>query len=536
MTQPIPRQRRLASCGAAILLALGVFAGCESDSPTGNDPTPPADVDEYLKTLPEWESFAEIRPDGEEAVGSPVDTTLTGASGEFQCSISSYDMTRTPDKVVLFNPDSEVMWLGALIQGDGYKNGLGSLQELPIRQRAPLTISIDLLTQNNTRTVSDPDLGSVNEAIGELIEAANVAGHRAGTTFTFDQKTSHSLEQSSLELGISVRFLAGSVKSNLSIEQTVERNSLTAYFAQRMFTTSMVLPQVPSELFSDAFTTARLQQQIEAGAVGPENPPVYLSSITWGRLLMVTMTSSYSMSEMTAALNATRGSLGGGSVSGHDLEVLQQSEFRVSGVGGDAAGVDDLLRNGQLSDYFDTDASLTTARPIGFTLRNLADNSTALVSETTRYNVLECAPVQGPVSGGRYRLTLLRLFVVAADGCDGILAPAPELYYRFDTDSGAGLSVLAQRSAANAVQTAEGSSLVLNAAREVDLYYDGRNRLRILGYAWDYDADSADEQIGSWDLFYGAPISNGTRYFTRSGSGCSVRLYLDIQRVGDLFD
>jgi hypothetical protein len=531
-----PRSRHAAAAPIATLgLMVYLLAGCGEDSPTSPPPATPADVDSYMATLPSWNTFAGVQPDFEEPVGNPADTTITGANGDYQCSVTTYDMLRTPDKMVLFNPDSEVLWLGALIQGRGYKDGLGSLKELPIRQRAPLEVSIDLLTENNTRTVENPALNSVNQAIGGLIEAATLAGHRAGTTFSYDQTSSHSLEQSSLQLGIAVRFLGSEVTSSLSVDRTVERNTLTAYFLQRMFTTSMVLPQTPAEVFSDDFTAQRLQEQIDAENIGPENPPVFVSSITWGRMLMVTMTSTYSVSEMVAALNATRSSLGGGSVEGHDLEVLQESEFRARGVGGDAQGVDAMLQEGRLAEYFDTESDLTTARPIAYTLRNLANNDAAMVSEMTRYNVMECAPVLGEVTGGRYRVTLLRLYLVA-DGCDGAFNPSPEVYFDFDYDAGAGFQAFAARSSGNAATLAQGSSLPINVAREVDLHYDQRERLRILGYAWDYDTDSAAEQMGSWDLTYYAPVSNGTRYFTRSGGGCSIRLYLDIQRIGDLYD
>lgn len=531
-----PRLRPSAVALAAVAsLALCLLGGCGEDSPTSPPPAAPADVDTYMATMPSWNTFAGVQPDIEEPVGNPADSTITGATGDFQCSVTTYDMVRTPDKMVLFNPDSEVLWLGALIQGRGYKDGLGSLKELPIRQRAPLQISIDLLTEDNTRTVENPALDSVNQAIGGLIEAATLAGHRAGNTFSYDQTSSHSLEQSSLQLGIAVRFLGNEVTSSLSVDRTVERNTLTAYFLQRMFTTSMVLPQTPAEVFSDQFSAERLQEQIDAGSMGPENPPVFVSNITWGRMLMVTMTSTYSVSEMVTALNATRSSLGGGSVAGHDLEVLQASEFRARGVGGDAQGVDALLREGRLAEYFDTEAALTTARPIAYTLRNLANNDAAMVSETTRYSVLECTPVLAEVTGGRYRVTLLRLYLVA-DGCDGAFNPSPEVYFDFDYDAGAGFQAFAARSSGNAATLAEGSSLPINVAREVDLHFDHRDRVRILGYAWDYDTDSAAEQMGSWDLSYSAPISNGTRYFTRSGGGCSIRLYLDIQRIGDLYD
>jgi hypothetical protein len=58
------------------------------------------------------------------------------------------------------------MWLGALLQGRQYKGGIAALEELPIRQRAPLTLAINLLAGNNTQTVTDPTSANVNQAIG----------------------------------------------------------------------------------------------------------------------------------------------------------------------------------------------------------------------------------------------------------------------------------------------------------------------------------------------------------------------------------
>ncbi len=57
-------------------------------------------------------------------------------------------MTETPKEFVAIDPDTSVMWLGNLIQGRSHLK-VGSLEELSIHERAPLTISINLLNSDN---------------------------------------------------------------------------------------------------------------------------------------------------------------------------------------------------------------------------------------------------------------------------------------------------------------------------------------------------------------------------------------------------
>jgi hypothetical protein len=84
---------------------------------------------------------------------------------------------------------------------------------------------------------------------------------------------------------------------------------LTAYFVQRMFSVSMVLPQTPGEVFSDAFTSQKLQEQIDHGRIGDDNLPVYVSSVAYGRILMFSFTSTASLVESTPRWAMIRGEL-----------------------------------------------------------------------------------------------------------------------------------------------------------------------------------------------------------------------------------
>lgn len=383
-------QKRIIVKSISILLTMTfgiVYHGCED-----SNPTQPANnqmsVNDYFLNWPSWESFSPQLSDTT-AVGQPI------VEFDYQNQVTRItkpcSITRTPEKIVTYSPSSEILYIGSLIQGNTYLGGLGTMEELPIRQRAPLTISIDLLFNDNSRTVENPNLASVQQAIGELISAADSASHVAGSSIFFNQTTSHSVEQSALKLGLSASFMGASVKSSLDWNKSRETHTVSAYFIQKMFTTSMVLPQRPIDLFSDDFTNELLNEQIELGRIGPDNLPVYVSNIVWGRMMMLTMTSSFEVDEMKAALRASYAGISA-SVAAQHLNVLQNSEIRLVTVGGDQTAALNYLRTGQLGSFFEINAPLTSAVPISYTLRNLGDNSVAKVSETTSYDMLEFEP------------------------------------------------------------------------------------------------------------------------------------------------
>ena len=92
---------------------------------------------------------------------------------------------------------------------------------------------------------------------------------------------------------------------------------------------------------------------------------------------------------------------------------------------------------------------LQQARPLSYTVRNLADNSVATVSETTVYNLKECSTGPATPTGAVYSLTVDKLEHVS-NGCDGVFGPDPEVYYSFSMTDDSGTRVIAARSSAAA--------------------------------------------------------------------------------------
>ena len=380
--------RRLPLASALVAFVL-LWSACGDDTAgplNGSD----AEVATYLGGLPTWEQFSPPAPTGDEIMGDGEEYTETVDNTIYDCTTTPYSLTENPEKIVTLDPDANVLWLGALLQGKGYKDGIGSLAELPIRERAPLTISVDLLTDNNMRVVENPSLGTVNQAIGDIIAAAAGADNRAGSSVAFSQERMYSVNQASLAMGLSAGYMSVSVKASLGASRTAAERTITAYFVQKMFTASVELPNNPMDFFSDEFTEGELAEQRAAGRIGSDNLPVYVSSITYGRILMFSFTSRSSITDIRAALSASFSSLAGASIEARYLDILNEAQISVVTVGGEGRNATALIQNGQLRDYFNEESALTSARPISYTVRNLGDNSIARVSETTEYNIVEC--------------------------------------------------------------------------------------------------------------------------------------------------
>jgi len=323
-----------------------------------------------------------------------METDLSVSGGTlYVCTSVPYSMTDTPGAVTTLSADTGVLSLGTLIQGNSYANGLGSLEELPIPQRAPLTVTTDLEFAANSATVTDPTSALVNQALEELIVAAGDAGFVAGSDVDYDQATCHSLDQGLLALNLSATFVDDGPRSQLEYEQNSNQNTVIAAFRQVMFMTSIVQPESPAGFFGDGFTEALLNEHLDEGRISSTNLPVYVADITWGRLLVMTVTSTYSDSEIRSAISASFTAILGGEVEAEYLELLTSPETSVgiATVGGETEQALAAVRTGSLGTYFASDAALTTAAPISYTLRSLADNSVASVGETVDYARTDCS-------------------------------------------------------------------------------------------------------------------------------------------------
>ncbi len=366
----------------------------------GGGSTPPDTVDTYMKQLPTWEAFAPVLPEVDpHAVGDPGPTqTQTVGAKQFICQTTPFAIQRTPRELVMYSPNVEILWPGSLVQGRSYRDGEGpnALLALTIAERTPIKVSIPALkTADNYREVV-PDQATVSAAVGAMLGAATEADLRTPSSIAYEMEAFQSEEQMALQLGVSGRYLGFSAKASFSAEHSAEETTVVLHFMEKMFEVVVAPPQTPRSFFSPAFTQAKLDEQIALGRIGDDNLPLYVSNVVYGRMFTFAMTSTKTEQEIRAALQAAY-SFGAGEVqtdlSFEQRSLIQTSRISIASVGGDAQATLDVIRSGDWRAFFATTSSLSSATPLSYTFRSLADGTVARVSETTTYDRTVCDPL-----------------------------------------------------------------------------------------------------------------------------------------------
>lgn len=413
----------LASCGGGgsdgAAEGVDTLTGGGPGLGTGDDPNAP--VSTYLRELPKWADYSPLGKKADKRVGDPEtkrervegipvivgsgeDARVVGyRSEDYECTTSHFRMTDTPEKIVMLSPDRELMWPGAMIQGRSHRDGLGSLLPLVVRERAPIKVSIpSLATADNFRLVTAPDQAEVNQAIGSMISNATTERLTTPSSIQFTMHDYSSEESFALKAGMSARYLGFSASASASVATSANERTVMVYFVEKMYEVVVEPPQSPGAFFSADFTRDKLDEQIAMGRIGPDNPPVYVSNIVYGRVMTFTFTSTASTSEIKAALNAAYSGIFKASVSlsAEHERILRDGKVVITSLGGDSAATMEMIHSGDWKQYFTQGpAPLTTAYPISYTLRNLGDGSIAQVSETTNYDIRQCTLLGADFSG-----------------------------------------------------------------------------------------------------------------------------------------
>lgn len=413
---PIVNTMMLQRTLTVIILSLFLIA-CDS-GPGSSPPTDEVgeDVEAYLQDLPDWEEFAPAEPDQPPTpTGDPVDeapvtldvekvddegNVYTEEDVVYSCQAQPFTLTQNPNQIAMYDPDRDIAWAGALIQGRSHRDGVGSLEPLTISERAPINVSIpDLANDDNFRRVERPEQAAVDQARGSMIGNATETGLATPSTISFEMQTYHSEQQAALQMGLSGRYLGYNASATGAIDRRESETTVTAQFYQQMYTVVVGAPSTPGAFFSDDFTPEKLQQQVDQGYIGPNNLPVYVSTIVYGRMMMFSMTSTASEEDVRATMQAGYQSIGGNveaNLSARQKRILQESKIRVTSIGGPAEATLAVIRSGDWSQYFTENAPLSTAAPLSYEFRYLRDpGKRASVTETTTYNIKTCTARQG---------------------------------------------------------------------------------------------------------------------------------------------
>ncbi len=311
------------------------------------------------------------------------------------CRQARHRLNGNIEDIVILDPLQGVVWPGALVKvDDDLVRGTPS----PIRcRRAPASLSVDLpgIGGRGVIEVQDPRQGSVQAAIDSALDYWNDHQYREGYVSKSRSKYTstfvHSAQQLAASLGISYRSLKGSLAAEFQTTSSRENSVGMVLFKQVFYTVSFDPPPHPGAVFHPTVTLDEVRDAFSA-----EEPPAYVSSVDYGRILMLRIETSTETlrAEMEAAMRVLSvGVKAGGSYE----KALSKSKMTLITIGGnaevntravDATRIEDLneIIRGRNALY----SKRNPGQPIAYTIRFLKDGRLARIGYSTDYTELIC--------------------------------------------------------------------------------------------------------------------------------------------------
>lgn len=335
-------------------------------------------------------------------MSNPIDSTTQDA--QWSCTRTHYNVTDGNEQQPLFDPSSNVIYPGNLLQGKTLNQ---SPPDVIVVERAGGTISYNL---NNGNLVSSFKVDQVTKS--SITDAMNNIIHNAGdvlpANFVFSYSEVQSEEQLALELGVDVKTTFVSVKSKMNFDYSESRNRILVKLSQQYYTMSFDLPTSYDKLFAPSVTPNDLARYVGAG-----NPATYISDVTYGRIFYMLFESSSSSKDMKAAISGSFKALSAKVSSNVDISAinkLSNLSVKVIAFGGDAAGSMSMIGETDLSVIVGRMANSTKIEaglPLSYVVRNVYNNQIVKVKLATEFDVTNCELVSTLVSdydGNKYKI------------------------------------------------------------------------------------------------------------------------------------
>ncbi len=362
------------------------------------------EIDAYIRTLP-------LLPSEPPGVAEGT-RTAPQRVGDYQCITQNLAETRQFDRIVAYAANSDSLWPGAIVAGESVYSGLFSQVGF---ERRPLRISISLenLVGAKSAALEHPSLSSYREAVTSIL-ASEIDGATPANIYSEIEEI-HSDQQLALALGAQVSWLgsAASIAASFDWSQQQTKSRYVVKYTQAYYTVDLDAPARPSD-----FLAASVGLDDVKARLAETNPPLYVASVTYGRMVVFTFESEYSAEEMGAALEfAYSGGVDvSGDVSVTYKDIISKSKitaFILGGSGGEAARTIDSYA--ALIEFIKAGGNYSKASPgapIAYKLNYLRDNSPGRLSLTTDYELKECERVSQKVK------VTLKSVRVESDGGD----------------------------------------------------------------------------------------------------------------------
>ncbi|RNA61502.1 hemolysin [Chryseobacterium nematophagum] len=275
-------------------------------------------------------------------------------------------VTLNSDQMVVTSPNK------TFIGGVYNSTTLDNLTYTPISYPTkPITISYSFPSDFIVDTIEKPSLSSMRSSMLNAMKSANFSGQQS---LAFDYNIKQFSYYSELKIAFGANVNIGSIFSidvSGSNNKVKKNTGIFAKFTQKNFTIDMDIPD-NGNIFKN---------ESDLNLAASKNP-VYINSITYGRLGIISLESDYSYNEtafaLKAALNAkmVNGSI---SIDVQSKKILEESDLKVYILGGVGSNAVEVVQGYQGFINFIVNGGEFTANapgvPINFTAAHAGDNS-----------------------------------------------------------------------------------------------------------------------------------------------------------------
>ncbi|MBG48332.1 MAG: hypothetical protein CML05_08605 [Pseudozobellia sp.] len=333
--------------------------------------------------------------------GNPQKNTNRGYITE--CKTVYHDIKSNFENVVMFDPTLGVIYPGALVLGNRVLLE-GAPQPLQVeKSTVKLRVELPGIGDGGNLTINEPTYQNTQAAIDDALEYwnSNIAtqGYSIDADTYFEKTTVYSREQMSLSLKVGAEWATGSsFESQFDYSKETEKRVAASLYRQVYYDVVMETPDSPASVFGSKVTADGLKS-----LVSEDNPPAYVSSVQYGRIIMIRMetTDTTTGVNLEAVLDyATKAKTINGEVNANYEKVIRESTFNVVAIGGNAKVATKVITGNNLEEgegglYYVIEEGAEYNRenpgaPIGYTVKYLKDNTIAKMGYQTDYNIETC--------------------------------------------------------------------------------------------------------------------------------------------------
>ena len=251
-------------------------------------------------------------------------------------------------------------------------------------------ISVDLpgIVGGDSYVDATPTVSGMQEGVNTLLNRwhEKYAGKNpAPARMQYESTSAYSMNQLKAKFGSDFEKVGVNLKIDFEAVNKGEKQIEVVDFKQVYYTANFDAPKNPSDVFASGVTV----DQLKARGIDENTPPVYVSSVSYGRQMYVKFETTSKSTELKAAINAV---IKGVPIKAESewARVLKNTTVTVSIVGGNADGaarvvtgtVEDLKKLIQEGATFSTQ---NPAVPISYKTAFLKDNQVATIQSNTDY-------------------------------------------------------------------------------------------------------------------------------------------------------